>query len=402
MKTVVLITSSYPYGAVTERTFVEPEIAALAERFERVIVLPLVRKGERFDTSALPSNVSFSDFWLSHVEQRGKRRRLRYLFSPRFWQLAKGQRLDGATLKYVSSAMEFASALPSFMAQEGLALQDTLFYTFWLELATAGLALVPGATYVSRCHNHDIYVSHAHHIRSLAIARSQGLYDVSLTGAAYLKKQFPALADKIRTMTLGSIKLFPQSLNPTSPRGNIIKVFSCSRVEPVKRVALNLEMMRRLAAARPGKHIVWEHAGSGSLFAELQAAAATLPQNLSVKLHGEMSNRDVQELFATQHFDFFLILSTLEGLPIAVCEAMSYGVPVIATAAGGTGEIVDAEVGALLPVDFADADFAEAVRHVLRGSDEMRRRAWDKWKKCFNGKTLRQSFAQTLHEILEQ
>ncbi|MCF0219035.1 MAG: glycosyltransferase [Muribaculaceae bacterium] len=402
MKTVVLITSSYPYGVVTERTFVEPEIAALAERFERVIVLPLVRKEDKFDTSTLPSNVSISDFWIDYEKHCGKRRRLRHLLSPRFWQLAKGQRRDGATLKYVSSAMEFASALPSFLTQQGLALQDTLFYTFWFELATSGLALVHGAKYVSRCHNYDLYGPRAHHLRGFSIAGSRGIYDVSLAGAAFLNRQFPGQSDKIKTVTLGSIKAFPQSLNPAADGGDIIKVFSCSRVEPVKRVALNLEMMRRLAAARPGKQIVWEHAGSGSLFAELQAAASTLPPNLSVRLHGEMTNREVQELYTKQHFDFLLLLSTREGLPIAICEAMSYGVPVIATAAGGTGEIVDADVGALLPVDFADADFAEAVRHVMRGSDEMRRRAWEKWEKCFNGKTLRQGFAQTLHEILEQ
>jgi glycosyltransferase involved in cell wall biosynthesis len=47
--------------------------------------------------------------------------------------------------------------------------------------------------------------------------------------------------------------------------------------------------------------------------------------------------------------DFFVLNSTHEGLPHAILEAMALGLPVIATAVGGTPEVVrDGETGLLI------------------------------------------------------
>ena len=54
--------------------------------------------------------------------------------------------------------------------------------------------------------------------------------------------------------------------------------------------------------------------------------------------------------------DAFVLNSTYEGLPHVVLEAMTAGVPVIATDAGGTGEVVENNVtGLLVPVGDAPA-----------------------------------------------
>lgn len=42
-------------------------------------------------------------------------------------------------------------------------------------------------------------------------------------------------------------------------------------------------------------------------------------------------------------------LSTSEGVPVSIMEVQSYGIPVIATNVGGTGEIIDKDNGILLP-----------------------------------------------------
>lgn len=68
---------------------------------------------------------------------------------------------------------------------------------------------------------------------------------------------------------------------------------------------------------------------------------------------------DVPDLLAAS--DLFVLPSLTEGLPLSVLEAMSHGLPVIATPVGGIPELVtDGEHGLLVPVNHPDA-LAEAI-----------------------------------------
>jgi glycosyltransferase involved in cell wall biosynthesis len=68
-----------------------------------------------------------------------------------------------------------------------------------------------------------------------------------------------------------------------------------------------------------------------------------------VEFVGEVGAERVAECLAGA--DAFILNSTYEGLPHAILEAMAEGVPVIATAAGGTGEVVVHErTGLLVPI----------------------------------------------------
>jgi glycosyltransferase involved in cell wall biosynthesis len=66
-----------------------------------------------------------------------------------------------------------------------------------------------------------------------------------------------------------------------------------------------------------------------------------------VEFLGALSRREVLELLSAA--DAFVLNSTYEGLPHVVLEAMAARVPVVATAVGGTPEVVeDGKTGLLV------------------------------------------------------
>lgn len=106
------------------------------------------------------------------------------------------------------------------------------------------------------------------------------------------------------------------------------------RAEPQKRFDLLVEAFALLAAERPRLHLVI--AGEGSCLPALRAQVAALgPLGARVHLLGHRT--DVPSLHHA--FDVFVQSSDYEGTPNAVLEAMALGTPLVATRAGGTGEI---------------------------------------------------------------
>jgi len=50
-----------------------------------------------------------------------------------------------------------------------------------------------------------------------------------------------------------------------------------------------------------------------------------------------LPHNDVLNYYASNPVDVFINTSSSEGLPVSIMEAMSFGIPVIATNVGGTG-----------------------------------------------------------------
>jgi glycosyltransferase involved in cell wall biosynthesis len=108
-------------------------------------------------------------------------------------------------------------------------------------------------------------------------------------------------------------------------------------------------------------------AGDGELRDELEHLAE--PHGDHVAILGNRS--DVPDLLAS--FDVFAYPSRFEGLCVAVIEAQTAGVPVVATPVGGINEtVVEGETGWLVPVGDARA-LAERIIHVLEHSQEAAR-----------------------------
>jgi glycosyltransferase involved in cell wall biosynthesis len=105
----------------------------------------------------------------------------------------------------------------------------------------------------------------------------------------------------------------------------------------------------------------------GAFRRELEAEAEALGVADRVVFTGYRA--EVDSLLAA--LDVFVLPSTVEGLPMTILEAMAQGTPVVATAVGGTPEVVSAETGVLVPPGDTDA-LATALRALLADRDRAR------------------------------
>src|SRR4029077_1705443 len=92
---------------------------------------------------------------------------------------------------------------------------------------------------------------------------------------------------------------------------------------------------------------------------------------LSDKVIFAGQRRDIPDILSA--LDLFLLTSIYEGLPLSVLEAMSVGVPVIATQVSGTPEAVLHERTGLLIRPANSSAVTEAVVRLL-GDSELRER----------------------------
>jgi glycosyltransferase involved in cell wall biosynthesis len=111
--------------------------------------------------------------------------------------------------------------------------------------------------------------------------------------------------------------------------------------------------------------------GDGAERRRLEDFANTLDVADRVYFAGQASQAEAIRLMAA--CDLFVLNSTHEGLPHVILEAMSLGLPVVATAVGGTPEVVcDGDNGRLIAP--ADDDALVQVLSQLVSSPEERQR----------------------------
>ena len=105
------------------------------------------------------------------------------------------------------------------------------------------------------------------------------------------------------------------------------------RLVPQKNFRCFLDVAKRILQTHPG--VIFVIAGTGPEELQLKALAASLGISESVRLLGHISDR-VRLYHA---LDALLLTSDFEGTPLSLLEAMSSGVPVVASAVDGVAEV---------------------------------------------------------------
>jgi glycosyltransferase involved in cell wall biosynthesis len=139
-----------------------------------------------------------------------------------------------------------------------------------------------------------------------------------------------------------------------------IVIGAVGRLEPQKQFDLLLDAFARVAARVPNARLLI--VGDGSQRQRLQAHIRALDLTAKCRLVGH--SNDMVSLYHV--FDIFVQSSRYEGTPNAVLEAMAFEVPIVATAAGGTAELVRNGIdGRIVPIGQVD-QLAAAIGQALQ------------------------------------
>jgi glycosyltransferase involved in cell wall biosynthesis len=143
---------------------------------------------------------------------------------------------------------------------------------------------------------------------------------------------------------------------------------SVGRLEIEKRFDILVRVFARIHAENP--KVALMIAGAGSLGESLQQQIDSLGVGDACRLMGHL--KGVPEFHHA--LDVYVQSSNNEGTPNAVLEAMALGTPVVATAAGGTADLLrDGTDGLLIPVG-DEAGLERAIRTAVADADQ--RREW--------------------------
>ena len=139
------------------------------------------------------------------------------------------------------------------------------------------------------------------------------------------------------------------------------------RFEIAKDYPNMLRAFRDVRARQAGAVLVI--VGQGSLQGETEALAVELGLDAAVRFLG--ARDDVPAVLSAA--DAYVMSSAWEGMPMVLLEAGAAGLPIVATAVGGNGEVVrDGESGFLVPPRDSEALGAGMLRLMALPSEERR------------------------------
>lgn len=232
--------------------------------------------------------------------------------------------------------------------------------------------------------------------RELLIKNLDAVYPCSEDGTCYLQSRFPKYKNKIKTRFLGTLGCGQKKYN----KEDELRIVSCSNVVPVKRLDLIVETLQHILDI----NIKWTHFGDGIMMNQIKEMSRELPENIKIDFRGNVKNSDLLEVYKNNQFDLFLNVSLSEGIPVSIMEALSFGIPCIATDVGGTKEIViDGYNGWLLKKDFKEEQLVNIIRNYCNLNNEqilkLRECAYESWKEKYNAKKNYTTFVDKLQKI---
>lgn len=372
---IVLLTRDYPFGG--GEAFIQDEVARLG-RLGRLVVLPAFDAGGA-EARPLPEGVVLDTSLV--------RTSFAVLLRPSIAGalLAAAMRevrarpdllRSRATLhRFIGYLGRAARVLAWVRAARRRGEAPTRVMAFWSNAEAFGMAIAaradPSIMLVARSHRFDVWEAENPGdylpFRGDIARHSHRLLPSSSEAVSHLRATLPVDPARVLLAPLGVEPPFePESWRD---RDHVL-IVSCSTGASVKRLRLVASAIAAAAAADRSRRWRWAHLGGGA--DQIAAELGSSPANLDVELPGWLGREAIYGFHRDRQPNCFVNLSSSEGVPLSIMEALSMRIPVVATAAGGTGEMVDDSVGAILPVEVDARTAAAAIRRVVDAGEPMR------------------------------
>lgn len=398
IKHLILLTSNFPYG--TGETFLENEIEFLCQGFEKVTIVSFSEIGE--EMRKVPKNCEVKRFD-KPLNSFDKIKAIKGVLDAHFWKERNiirriyHQKLTKGILSTLLISLYQGKKIAQWLKETFTTqLNSTVFYSYWCDDMAIGLALMKERNKIktiARNHGWDVYFD-VHEInylpfRHLISEQFDLICPISERGKLAIKNVWKATIANVSVQRLG-VKNW-QKIDYKEEK-NPFTIVSCANLIPLKRIRLLAKALQNITEFP----IRWTHFGDGVLMEELKRQVEQLPSNIQVDLRGRIPNAEIYQAYSELKPHLFINVSSSEGVPVSIMEAMSFGIPVVATDVGGNGEIVDDKNGKLLPPNPTTTEIENAIRYFYSMDEdiftEYSENSYSTWKEKYNAERNYRAF----------
>lgn len=354
-----------------ELPFFETEVLKLRDIFDLVMISV---NGKKEEKNYLCDSTFFFDFNI----RKTVRYVYRFFFSP-ICHLEIKSILTAKDPIYVrirrviSSVRVYSSAAwfrNSFLKLINSEYDGAIIYSFWCDFPILSFLeykkMYSDCKYISRIHGYDLYDERApfgrQSFRWFINTNIDRLVFIAENGMKYYLNRHKDI-DPHRT-ALHRLGVMPVNTAKRSIGEDGFILVSCSSIIPLKRVDL---IVRALSKYEGKFRIKWVHFGDGEDLSSLMKLVDELlyeKPNIECSFAGRVNNSVVRDYYANNDVGCFITTSSTEGAPVSVMEALSAGIPVVATGVGDIPNMID-ENGVMLKSDPTAEEVIRAVESII-------------------------------------
>lgn len=408
-KKMYLITKEYPFGR-SEASFIEPEYQKLLKEFDITIIATEVSdkctKKDDHDSIKIDLKISLFGKFLSFI------RFLRHKEAwDEFWNIII-ERNDNILKNLVRACMYGTYAEVFFCKiRKKLNLKKNtsdIFYFYWWDYKCLGLTMhhkkkLSNIKIIARTHGYDLYderelYGRQYFKRQMDEELERLIFVAQYGKKYYLSKYCKQDSEKYPVHCLG---VKDPKIDLSIGMGKEFHIVSCSNVIPLKRVDLIIEGLSLINDI----NIKWVHIGAGIESEKMQQLARQkLANNVQYEFLGRLENSEVIEYYRRHNVNCFITTTSTEGNPVSVQEALSFGIPVIATNVSDIPRMIDHN-GVLLSENPTGIEIANAIRSIAHMGyneyHELRVNSYKIFSRDYNEEKNYQELLEDLMKLFE-